>query len=107
MNYVRFKEALVTDDESRSSVDDQEVFELIASVMKDAWLESPDLVIRCLRLLEEEKPGKFRSRIEEIENRKKSPYGRGIDKPDGAHHDLMRPTADRVGDPNGNDSGGG
>ena len=75
--------------------------------MKDAWLESPDLVIRFLSVLDQEKPGKFRSRIEEISNRKKSPYGRGIDKPDDNHHDLMKPPADKTGDPSGGDSQGG
>lgn len=105
-DYVRFKEALVADGDKSDSVDDQEVFEIIAAIMKDAWLESPELVMKSLKVLEAEKPGKFRSRIEQIENRKKSPFGRGLDKPD-FHHDISRPIADKVGDPNGDDSQGG
>jgi hypothetical protein len=102
--YVNIREALVADDgNGRTSIDDQEIFEILANIMRDAWTENPELVMKCLHVLEQEKPGKFRSRIEEVASRKKSPYGKGLDKPNDFHHDIIKPEADRTGDPAGND----
>lgn len=103
-NYLKYREATIADDGSsdRASVDDQKVFELIASIIKEAWLDNPDVVIDALKVIEAKKPGKYRTRIEEIDKHKKSPYGRGLDKPDEQpHHDIVRPEADKVGDPGG------
>lgn len=78
---------------------DQDVIEKINNIMKDAWNDDPVLVLKCLGVLKQEKPGKYNARIQEIERKRKNTYGSGLDKPqDFSPDEIAPPVADRTGD---------
>lgn len=111
-DYMRYREAMVADDERNHPTDEtDEVIQMLSDLMKEAWLDDPTIVLSALNKLEEARPGKFSQRISEIRKRRNSPFGRGLDKPedfnDKPHHDVIKPLADRPGDPGGDSAGGG
>lgn len=103
-DYVRYREALTADDDQNNGMNgDNEIFEILADLMKEVWIDDPNTVLEMLKKLEAISPNKYTYRINELKKRKNSPFGRGLDKPDDnsdkPHHDIIKPEADRVGDP--------
>ena len=98
-NYVRYREAAVAD---QNSADSSEAIDILIDLMREVWLEDPNVVLQMLKKLEELSPGKYNQRINDLRKRKSSPFGTGLDKPDDdmdkPHHDIVKPEADRVGD---------
>ena len=102
--YCRFKEAEQIDDMGSSDVvsGGEEAIEILNSLMKDAWTDDKDKLLEIISQLEAINPGKYGSRIEELRKKKGNIYGDGLDKPDDnprSPHEIIKPDADRVGDP--------